>query len=157
MVFLLRSASRSPLEAFCEFCKPKISEAAWRACSDPCFGVLFEGLNTIFNHCRELGDRRTSRSNTICETVAKRRVVPGLPDTKTSSPSPAPLRIPLQVMLGVDGLAVLIDAKQREIDVVAGICEVIWIAAEERGLLLGRKHHPDVGVFLIAIEPIFAA
>ena len=67
------------------------------------------------------------------------------------------LGIPLQIVLRVDRLAVLVDAEQRHVQVVARIGEVVRVAAEEGGLLLGREHQPHVGVLLIAVEPVFAA
>ena len=67
------------------------------------------------------------------------------------------LRIPLQIVVAVDRLAILIDAEDRHVQVVAGIGEVVRVAAEERRLLLGRKHQPHIGVLLVAIEPVFAA
>ena len=66
------------------------------------------------------------------------------------------LRAPLQIVGGVDRLAVLIDAEDRHVEVVAGIGEVVRIAAKEGHLLLGRKDEADIGVLLVAIEPVFA-
>ena len=67
------------------------------------------------------------------------------------------LRIPLEIVLALDGPAVLIHAEQREIQVVAGIREVVGIAAKERDLLLRREDDPHIRVFLVAIQPVFPA
>ena len=66
-------------------------------------------------------------------------------------------RIPLEIVAALDGLAVLIHAEQREIQIVAGIGEVVGIAAEERDLLLRREDDPHIRVFLVAIQPVFPA
>ena len=67
------------------------------------------------------------------------------------------LRGPFQIVLALDRLAVLVHAEERHVEVVARIREVVGIAAEERDLLLGREDQPDVGVFLVAIQPVLAA
>ncbi len=67
------------------------------------------------------------------------------------------LRIPLEIVLAPNGLPILIHAEQREIQVVARVCEVVGIAAEERDLLLRRKNNPHIGVLLVAIQPVFPA
>ena len=60
-------------------------------------------------------------------------------------------------MLGAHRNAVLVGAEEREVEVVARIGEVVGIAAEERHLLLGREDEADVGVLLVAIEPVLRA
>jgi hypothetical protein len=40
---------------------------------------------------------------------------------------------------------------------VAAETEIVGIAAEECHLLLGRKDEPHIGVFLVGVEPVFAA
>ena len=67
------------------------------------------------------------------------------------------LGAPLQVVIGVQRLAVLIDAEEGHVQVVARIGEVIRIAAEEGRLLLGRKDQAHVGVSLVLVEPVLAA
>ena len=67
------------------------------------------------------------------------------------------LRIPLQVFLALDGLAVLVHAEQRHIEIVAREGEIVRVAAEIGGLLLRREDDADVGVLLIAVEPVLAA
>ena len=64
--------------------------------------------------------------------------------------------IPLQVVVGVDGLAVLIHAIERHVDVVTRISKVVRITAKKCCLLLGRKYQPHVGIRLILIQPVFA-
>ena len=65
--------------------------------------------------------------------------------------------IPFQEMLGADWRAVLVHAKDREVEVVTRIGKVVRVAAEEGHLLLGREHQPDVGVLLVTVEPILCA
>ena len=101
--------------------------------------------------------RPTSRRYSSCAMVSRRGVEPGLPETNTSSSSAAPFGIPLQVVLAVDRLAVLVNAEQRHVEVVARIGEVVRIAAEESDLLFRREHQAHVGVLLVAVEPVFAA
>ncbi len=52
---------------------------------------------------------------------------------------------------------VLVDAEEREVEIVARVAEVVGIAAVERGLLLGRHDQAHVGVALVAIERVLAA
>ena len=65
-----------------------------------------------------------------------------------------PRRIPLQVVRRLDRLAVLVDAEEADVEIVAGILEVVRIAAEEGDVLLGREDQPHVGVFLVAVEVV---
>ena len=67
------------------------------------------------------------------------------------------LRVPLQIVLGVDGLVVLVDAEERHVKVVAGISEIVGVAPEKGDLPFRRKDQAHVGIFLVAIEPVFAA
>ena len=53
---------------------------------------------------------------------------------------------PFQIVVDLGRLAVLVNPKERDVEIVARVFEVIRIAAEERGLLLGCKHEPHVGV-----------
>ena len=66
-------------------------------------------------------------------------------------------RGPLEGVRGLNGLAVFVDAEKAHIEVVAGIFEIIGIAAEERDALLRGEDEADVGVFLEAVEVIGAA
>ena len=66
-------------------------------------------------------------------------------------------RAPLEVMLGVGGLAVLVGAEEADVEVVAGILEVVGIAAEEGDVELGREDEPDVGVLLVRVEVVLPA
>ena len=63
----------------------------------------------------------------------------------------------LEIVVGVQWLAVVVDAEDGHIEVVARIGEVIRIAAEEGRLLFGRKDDAHIGVLLVLIEPVFAA
>jgi hypothetical protein len=42
-------------------------------------------------------------------------------------------------VLGLGGPAVLVDAEEGHVEVVARVCEVVVVAAEERYLLFGRE------------------
>jgi hypothetical protein len=63
----------------------------------------------------------------------------------------------LQEVIGVQRLAVLVDAEKRHIDVIARVGEVIRVAAEEGCLLLGRKDEANICVCLVLVEPVLAA
>ena len=67
------------------------------------------------------------------------------------------LRIPLQIVRALDRLAIFVNAKKGHVEVVARIGEIIRVAAEERGLALRREDQPHIGVFLVAVKPVFAA
>ncbi len=64
------------------------------------------------------------------------------------------LRGQLEVVLGLHRLAVLVDAQQREVEGEAGEVEVVRIAAEVRGMALGRDHEAHVLPFLVAVEVV---
>ena len=68
-----------------------------------------------------------------------------------------PARRPLQVVLDLGRLAVLINAEEADVEVIAGIFEIVRIAAEEGDVLFGREDQADVGVFLVAIEMVLTA
>jgi hypothetical protein len=63
---------------------------------------------------------------------------------------------PRQVVLGAKGLALVVDAEEAAIEVEAGELEVVSVAAEEGGLLLGEDQ-PHVGVGAIAVEVVLPA
>src|SRR5271169_6245684 len=67
------------------------------------------------------------------------------------------LGIPLQEIFAINGLAIFVDAEQRHIQVVARISEIVRIAAVKSSLLFHGKDQTDVGVLLVAVEPILAA
>ncbi len=54
-------------------------------------------------------------------------------------------------------LAFLVGAEEGHVQVVARVGEVVGVAAVERGLLLGGEDQLDVGILLVAVEPVFAA
>ena len=90
----------------------------------------------------------------MCVMVSSRSVRPGWPETKTSSPSPAPLGLQAEVVLDLRGLVVLVDAEEADVEVVAGELEIVRVAAEEGDRLLRREDQPDVGVLLEAVEMV---
>ena len=67
------------------------------------------------------------------------------------------VRRPFQKIRGLDGLAVFVDAEKCHIETVAGIFEIIGVAAVEGDLLVGGEDETDVGVTLEAVEVIGAA
>ena len=66
-------------------------------------------------------------------------------------------RGPLEIVLRLQGLIVFVDAEECHVEVIAGVGEVVGVAAKEGNLLFRRKYQPDVGVLLVSIEPVFAA
>ena len=60
-------------------------------------------------------------------------------------------------VLGPGRLAVLVRAEERDVEVVARIGEVVVVAAEEPRRLFHGEHEPNVGVLLVAVEPVLAA
>ena len=60
-------------------------------------------------------------------------------------------------MLDPRRLAVFVDAKERDVEIVAREGEVVVVAAEIRDLLLRREDEPDVGVSLVPMEPVLTA
>ncbi len=61
------------------------------------------------------------------------------------------------MMLRPGGLAILVGAEEANVEVVAGILEVVGIAAEEGDGELGAKTEPDIRVFLVRVEMILPA
>ena len=57
-------------------------------------------------------------------------------------------------MVEVDGLVVLVDAEEADVEIVARVGEVVGIAAEEGDVKFGREHQPHVGVLLVLVEVI---
>ena len=64
---------------------------------------------------------------------------------------------PLQVMRRPHGPAVFIGAEEAEVEIVAGILEVVRVAAEEGRGEFGSEHQANVGVFLVGVEMILTA
>src|SRR5262249_20765637 len=67
------------------------------------------------------------------------------------------LRVPLQIMLDLRRLPVFVSAKDRNIEIVARIFEIIGIAAAKRDLSLGGEGQPHVVVTSVAIKMILSA
>ena len=62
------------------------------------------------------------------------------------------LGAPLEVVRRGGGLAVLVGAQERDVEVVARVGEVIGLAAEKSDAGLGSEHQPQIGVLLVAVE-----
>ncbi len=146
----------SPVYAFCAFSRPKIREAACRACSAPWARIPAQRLDASFHDLEargihdvalgfELGDRVVAVRRRRVARDEHRFLIGGA------------FRVPLQVLVGLDRLAVLVDAEDGEVEIVTRIREVVGIAAEERHLLFGREHEPHVRVFLVAVQPVLRA
>ena len=89
--------------------------------------------------------------------VSRRLVDPGWPVTKTRSFSAGPVLLQRSQVLRLDRLAVLVGAEETDVETEARILEVIHVATERRDTVLGRHDEPHVGVFLVAVQMIFAA
>ena len=63
---------------------------------------------------------------------------------------------PLEVVVEVHGLIVLIDAEEADVQIVAGILEIVGVAAEKGGVEFGREDQAHVGVLLIFVEMYIA-
>src|SRR3984893_13392501 len=59
--------------------------------------------------------------------------------------------------LGPDGLVVLVDSEEGEIDVPSRIGKVVRASAEESDLELGGGDEPNVSVLLVLVEVVLAA
>src|SRR5439155_14456996 len=68
-----------------------------------------------------------------------------------------PVRVPLEKMIDLRGLAILVNAKETDIEIITGILEVIRVAAKKSHLLLGREDEPDVVVTFVSIQVVSAA
>ena len=62
-----------------------------------------------------------------------------------------PIRVPLQEMLDLRRLAVFINAKKANIQIVARVFEIIRVAAEKSHLLLGREDQSHIIVTFVSI------
>ena len=58
---------------------------------------------------------------------------------------------------GFRGSAAVIKAQEREIEVVAWKIEIIRVATEESGIIFHGEGQPDIGIFAVIIELVFAA
>src|SRR5207248_9466630 len=65
-------------------------------------------------------------------------------------------RIPFRKRLGPGGLAILVGAKDADIEIETRVLEVIGIAAIESRLLLGREDDPHIVVAFVAIQIVNA-
>src|ERR1039458_7134597 len=79
--------------------------------------------------------------------------MPGDEDQLARSRAPG---APLQIVIGVQRLAVVVNAEERHVQVVARISEVIRISAVESGLLFRRKDQAHIGVSLVLVKPVLA-
>ena len=64
---------------------------------------------------------------------------------------------PLQIMSRPHGLAIFIGAEKAEVQIVAGILEVVRVAAEKRRGELGSEHQANVGVLLVRVEMVLTS
>ena len=64
---------------------------------------------------------------------------------------------PGQVVLGLPGLALVPDAEEGAVEVVARELEVVGVAAEEGDPLLGREDQAHVGEALVAVQVVLRA
>ena len=63
----------------------------------------------------------------------------------------------LQVIVGVQRLAVIVDAHEGGIQIVAREGEIVRVAAEERDAFFGREHHAHILVALVLVQIVDAA
>ncbi len=61
---------------------------------------------------------------------------------------------PLQIVVEMRRFVILVDPEESDVEIIAGICEVIRIAAEERDTEFRRKHEPDIRVLLVLVEVV---
>src|SRR5260370_32104907 len=69
---------------------------------------------------------------------------------------PGPVLRPLEVVFSPDRLAVFINVKQCQVEIVTSISKVVRIASEEGNLELRRENQTHVRVFLVAIQIVLA-
>ena len=105
------------------------SFAALRACSGPLLGELRQQGLAMPQPVERVRQRRVAAMQQRA-SVSSRFVVPGWPVTKTSRLRRARLA-PLKVVRRLDGLAVLVDAEEADVEVEARELEVVDVAAEE--------------------------
>ena len=81
----------------------------------------------------------------------------GMPGNEHQLPVLRAGSAPLQVIRGLDRLAVLVRAEEADVQVIARILEVVGIAAEEGDGQLRREDQPHVRVFLVPVEVVLAS
>ena len=79
-----------------------------------------------------------------------------MPETKTRSPSFTPVGEEGKIVVGVEWFVVLVDSEERDVEVVARVGEVIWVAAEEGCVEFRRHHEPNIAIDLVLVEVIHA-
>ncbi|GBC83468.1 hypothetical protein HRbin10_02616 [bacterium HR10] len=82
---------------------------------------------------------------------------PRMPGDEDQFSLARPLRVPPQVVLRANRPPILVHAKEREIQAVSGIREIVGIATEEGDLLLRREDQTHIGIALVAVEPVFGS
>ena len=119
-----RRPPRPPMRALRLFWMPKRSSLAWRYCSSPCWPYslqerfrLVRGSRAARGRRRRAGTRGWRRCSAgWCGRGGRRR--------RRGRP-PSSRRAPLQVVLDLGGLAVLVGAEEADVEVVAGVLEVV--------------------------------
>ncbi len=64
---------------------------------------------------------------------------------------------PFEVIVELGRLVVLVDAEDANVEVVARILEIVWVAAEESDIHFGGEDQSDVGVFAECVEVVLTA
>ena len=67
---------------------------------------------------------------------------------------PHPLLGPAQIVFGVRGLVIFVDAEERDVQVVARVREIVRIATEECRVEFGREHQAHVRVLFVFVEVV---
>ncbi len=148
--------SYSPLETLRPFSMPKIMPAAWRACSMPWAAYVLGHVEHALHgfEAQGIGVLALELELGQGHQAVGRAGVAGNEDQLAVGGA---VGAPLQVVGGLDRLAFFIGAENGHVQVVAREGEVVGVAAVEGGLLLGSEDQLDVGVLLVAIEPVLAA
>ena len=132
------------MKAFSEFSTPKNWSRISRVCSSP-FAMFAARTSRRACSCAiESGFVDVAIELELGVGVEAVRVA-GIAGDEDQLAVGRALRAPLEVVLArVERLAVLVDAEEGAVEVVARIREVVRVAAEERDLLLGGEDEPDV-------------
>ncbi len=75
----------------------------------------------------------------------------GMPGDKDEVAVLDPAGRPLEVVVKMCGLVVFIDSEKRDVQVVAGIGEIIGIPAKERDVKFRSKNETHIGVLLVLV------
>src|SRR4029077_16995733 len=77
--------------------------------------------------------------------------IPGMPGDKDEVAVLYPAGRPFEIIVKMCGLVVFVDSEKRDVQIVAGIGEIIGIIAKERDVKFWSENQTHIGVLLVLV------